>query len=179
MIKNFGKDQLKKLNSTIDKVMAKFPIFKRDLEFNRQVIYDEVIDSVLNTYDPERPIGAYAYRVAFNKSLKQKELIQKNMIDLASDLNDPERNFDVMANMHSPSTDPSKVTEEEEKYESVINTINQLKASYRDLLLAFYIGDFSIREIANQTGQKEVTVRVNLHRARKELNKQLGRNKSD
>jgi RNA polymerase sigma-70 factor (ECF subfamily) len=57
--------------------------------------------------------------------------------------------------------------------ESVWKLARELKPKLFELLWLFYAEDFSLKEIAEITGGNAITIRVNLHRARKALEKKL------
>lgn len=71
--------------------------------------------------------------------------------------------------------DPAPNPEQEQKNASDIEMLQQalhrLKSHHQDLLIWHYLDGLSIKEISKICRKKEETVRVALHRARKELRK--------
>jgi RNA polymerase sigma-70 factor (ECF subfamily) len=89
------------------------------------------------------------------------------------------RSFDI-ENAFSPSQPtPVDVLERRQSIETVYRMLDRLPDKYRTVLILFEIEEMSGEEIATFTGQKESTVWVRLHRARRqflsEIKRDLGR----
>lgn len=81
-----------------------------------------------------------------------------------------------------PMEETEEVPKEETGYEQVekrldnpvSNAVAKLPPKYRGVVHLFYFEELSVREIAMMTGQKETTVKSQLHRAREMLKEMLG-----
>lgn len=56
----------------------------------------------------------------------------------------------------------------------VMQAVSKLPPKYRGCVHLFYFEELSVKEIAKMTGQKEATVKSQLHRAREMLKEMLG-----
>ena len=81
-----------------------------------------------------------------------------------------------------PVEETEEVPKREEGFEQVekkidnpvMQAVSKLPPKYRGCVHLFYFEELSIKEIAQMTGQKESTVKSQLHRARKMLKEMLG-----
>jgi RNA polymerase sigma factor (sigma-70 family) len=69
----------------------------------------------------------------------------------------------------APVLTPDKIAEEREQYEAVLNAVNSLSPTDRDILLLFYYAELSLTEIVAMMNIPAGTVKVRLHRARQRL----------
>ena len=109
-------------------------------------------------------IQAFLYRIARNLVIyhyKEKAKVQFVSLDSV------------------PIIDPRTDLEEETSISSDIDTIKlamlNLKQSYQDVIVCYYIDDLSIPEIAKLLNKSQVSVRVTLHRALKSLKTDMKR----
>lgn len=81
-----------------------------------------------------------------------------------------------------PMEEREEVPKKEEGFEQVerqidnpvLQAVTKLPPKYRGCVHLFYFEELSVREIAQMTGQKESTVKSQLHRAREMLKGMLG-----
>ena len=64
---------------------------------------------------------------------------------------------------------PEEITEEREKYQTVLDAVNLLPSKDRDITLLFYYAQLSIQEIVSLMNIPVGTDKVRLHRARQRL----------
>ncbi len=69
----------------------------------------------------------------------------------------------------TPVLTPEKIAEEREQYQTVLNAVNALSPSDRDIILLFYYAQLSLPEIVSMMNIPAGTVKVRLHRARQRL----------
>lgn len=125
--------------------------------------YYKKLDSYINlSSDSKRRILA---RIAINKS---KDYLKSMKVKLNDD-SFTEEDFNLI-----PSN--MKVEEElikKEKKENIIRMINELKNPYKDLIINYYINDYSLDELETITGNKKSVIKVQLVRAKDSLRKIL------
>ena len=68
----------------------------------------------------------------------------------------------------------AEITAEEIFGNPVMQAVSKLPPKYRGCVHLFYFEELSVKEIAKMTGQKEATVKSQLHRAREMLKEMLG-----
>ena len=68
----------------------------------------------------------------------------------------------------------AEITAEEIIDNPVMQAVSKLPPKYRGCVHLFYFEELSVKEIAKMTGQKEATVKSQLHRAREMLKEMLG-----
>ena len=70
-----------------------------------------------------------------------------------------ESNFTLPSNTHNNSCS--------QEHENVLEAVMSLKRADREVIILYYYMEFSLKEIAQITGQAENTINQRLHRARK------------
>ena len=70
----------------------------------------------------------------------------------------------------------SQITRKQD-IEELRNSLNSLKDDYQEILIFRYVEDLDMKEIAEITGKTEGTIRVQIHRATKALEKVMKRKK--
>ncbi|NLZ92506.1 MAG: sigma-70 family RNA polymerase sigma factor [Firmicutes bacterium] len=76
---------------------------------------------------------------------------------------------DSLATIPSNKADPLDQIIENEQNKLIYTQIMKLRPSYREIIILFYYGGLSLKEIASTTGLTEGAAKVLLHRARKKL----------
>ena len=66
-----------------------------------------------------------------------------------------------------------------EEYKSVFNALHSLSASYRDILVDYYIGEMYIQEIANKYNLTKETVKWRLHVAKERIEERINNMNTD
>ncbi|MFC1630102.1 RNA polymerase sigma factor [Patescibacteria group bacterium] len=119
--------------------------------------------SFQNPEDIKNP-SAFLYRIARNLVIdyyRQKD--QKRTVPAQDyDIPDPQSNLEEKAILNSDM----------EIVKAALNNINE---DYQAIIVWRYLDDLSISEIAKTVDKSEGTVRVTLHRALKQLKKQLSK----
>ena len=64
---------------------------------------------------------------------------------------------------------PERIAEEQELYQTVLDSVNTLSSGDRDIILLFYYAQLSLQEIVTLMNIPVSTVKVRLHRARQRL----------
>jgi RNA polymerase sigma factor (sigma-70 family) len=114
----------------------------------------------IHCFKNESKFSTWLYRIVYNKSL---QYIKTNKI-IFTDINS------VKTDMYTGET-----SSDTNEYINVklYKAIEKLEDNERNIVLLFYIGEKSIREINNITGLSISNIKVILHRARKKLNESL------
>lgn len=76
-------------------------------------------------------------------------------------------------NMQENNFDTLYIVEENLVKEELLNSLHELKAEYREVILLRYIHDLSIKEMAHYLKINESTVKTRLHRARKKMKEKV------
>ncbi|QGH32997.1 sigma-70 family RNA polymerase sigma factor [Gracilibacillus salitolerans] len=76
-------------------------------------------------------------------------------------------------NMTEKSFDTLHIVEANLVKEELLESLKELKADYREVILLRYIHDLSIREIAHSLNINESTVKTRLHRARNKVKEKV------
>jgi RNA polymerase sigma factor (sigma-70 family) len=67
----------------------------------------------------------------------------------------------------------------EDEYRNVFKALHALSSEYRNILVDFYIGDQSVKQIAKRYGISEATVKWRLNVSREKIRKRIGANNMD
>ncbi|MBR1781081.1 MAG: sigma-70 family RNA polymerase sigma factor [Oscillospiraceae bacterium] len=78
-----------------------------------------------------------------------------------------------------PAPDPERRVLEAEVHESLHAACLALKEPYRSTALAYFVEERSFQEIARATGENLKTVQTRVYRAKAQLQKSLGRGRSE
>ncbi|SFL94220.1 RNA polymerase sigma-70 factor, ECF subfamily [Gracilibacillus orientalis] len=76
-------------------------------------------------------------------------------------------------NMEEKGSDTLHIVEANLVREELLESINEISAEYREVILLRYIHELSIREIAHSLNINESTVKTRLHRARKKIKEKV------
>lgn len=129
--------------------------------------------SHLADYDPDRKFSSWLFKIAHNRTidqLRRGRLRATFSLDAAAD---DEPAFEVAAPEEGSS--PLRHVESAELARLVQESIAGLRPSYREVLLLRFEQDLQYDEIAGVLGVALGTVKVQLHRARKALARELER----
>lgn len=108
--------------------------------------------SNLHTLQDKKKFKAWIMTIVHNTAIEHLRRQRSTVdIDTQYDLPTP-----------PPPVDP-------ETKQTVWSAVQRLKLSYREVILLFYYENYSIRQIADMTGQSGPTIRQQLYRARKQL----------
>lgn len=112
-----------------------------------------------NTYDAERPAGAWVYGIARNVLCNHYRTLGRE-IDLEA--------------IPEPSSDQIMAVNNELDTEKLLEQIDKLSLYHKDVLLLRFVDQLSNKEIAEVLGKKEIAVRVQISRAINELRQICG-----
>ena len=127
----------------------------------------------LPRYDPRRRLASWLFKIAHNTTLDH--LRRKSLDTVPLELSDEtgEQRWEVL---EAPATAaPDRRAESAELLAALEQAIARLRPNYREVLLLRFREGLAYQEIADVTGQPMGTVKIQLHRARKQLAGELAR----
>jgi RNA polymerase sigma-70 factor (ECF subfamily) len=134
----------------------------RDREDAKDIVQESFI-RVLKNIEHFRNRSAFStwlYRIVYNESLRHLEKLKRRlMLDVREYKS--VYSFDDDDQMHDT------------RYTAVLEQIEKLTDKERHLIMFFYLGEKSIKEIQEITGMTSSNIKVNLHRIRKKLSENL------
>ena len=106
----------------------------------------------INRFRSDSKFSTWLYRIVYNQSIGFiKRENRTNLID------------------YSLITETSDNNDQEDSIQDLYKAINKLEDTDRNIIMLFYLGEKSIKEIAQITGFSICNIKVILHRARKKL----------
>lgn len=115
-------------------------------------------------FDEERLLGPWLYRVVVNLSYNWVTRRRRWLAPLES----------VIDRLKAgPSSSPEKVMEQNDLQQIVHEALDSLRFEHRVVLVLFYLGGFSLKEVAYILGLPEGTVKSRLHYGRERLRARL------
>lgn len=129
----------------------------------------------LADYDPARKFSSWIFKIAHNRTIDQ---LRRQKLRRTVSLGDPDDDDDDgMGQVPAPEegSSPLRQAESAELQRLVQEAIADLRPSYREILLLRFEQDLQYDEIAVVLGIALGTVKVQLHRARKALARELQR----
>ncbi len=129
--------------------------------------------SHLADYDPSRKFSSWLFKIAHNRTIDQLRRQQAAGDAVARRGRRGRGPFEVAA--PEEGTSPLRHAESAELARLVQESIGELRPSYREILLLRFEQDLQYDEIAGVLGIALGTVKVQLHRARKALARELQR----
>lgn len=128
----------------------------------------------LGDYDPSRKFSSWIFKIAHNRTIDQLRR-QKLRFTLSLDGGDDEDGSAIEVAAPEEATSPLRRAESAELQRLVQESIASLRPSYREILLLRFEQSLQYDEIATVLGIALGTVKVQLHRARKALARELQR----
>jgi len=120
----------------------------------------------IDRFDETRPLAPWLYRVTVNLSYNWVTRRGRWLAPLG----------DAIERLRSgPKSSPEKIAEQNELQRIVREALDSLKFEHRVVLVLFYLGGFSLREIAYILDLPEGTVKSRLHYGRERLRRRLER----
>ena len=117
----------------------------------------------LVTYDPNRPFGAWLYRIS-----------KRCAVDwLRSRQHLPVADLAAAANIPDPRPQPDEEQEDRERYEMIHRALSSLSEVNRETTVLYYIDGYSQRDISGFLSVPLGTVKRRLHDSRKLLQKEV------
>lgn len=120
----------------------------------------------LDRYDPERKLASWLFKIAHNTAIDH--LRRKRPVEIAIGPSDPDDEPSVELRA-SESEAPDLVATRSALADAIEAAFGEMKPGYREILLLRFQEGLAYQEIAEVTDQPVGTVKVQLHRARKQL----------
>ncbi len=121
----------------------------------------------LRLYDPGRKFSSWLFKIAHNTTIDHLRRKVPETVPLEASADGDEGTWEVL---RSPEEEaPDRRAEQAEATAGVLAAIDSLKPQYREVLLLRFQQDLSYLEISEVTGLAMGTVKIHLHRARKQL----------
>lgn len=124
----------------------------------------------LHTYEPGRKLSSWLFKIAHNRTLDHLRRRQPRFVDLEPQGADGE-SFEVLET--APEESPDRHAEGADVARCVEVALGRLTPAYRETLLLRVQAGLAYQEIADVTGRTMATIKVQLHRARKQLAREL------
>ncbi|MEO1366378.1 MAG: sigma-70 family RNA polymerase sigma factor [Acidobacteriota bacterium] len=124
----------------------------------------------LHTFDGGRKFSSWLFKIAHNRTLDHLRLKKPDTVALEPTGGDGE-SFEVL---EAPAeTGPHRRAESAQLAETIDAALGAMRENYRAILVLRFQGGLRYQEIADATGLSMAAVKVQLHRARKQLAKEL------
>jgi len=122
----------------------------------------------VDRFDETRPLAPWLYRVTVNLSYNWVTRRGRWLVPMEG----------AMERLRAgPKSSPETVVEQNELQRIVREALNALGFEHRVVLVLFYLGEFSLKEIAHILNLPEGTVKSRLHYGRKRLRSRLERDR--
>lgn len=121
----------------------------------------------LSRYDPNRKLASWLFKIAHNTTLDFLRKKQLDTVPLEAENDSGEETWEVLA---APDTQsPDRRAESVELLRGLEQALAGLKPNYREILLLRFREGLAYHEIVEVVGLPMGTVKIHLHRARKQL----------
>lgn len=120
----------------------------------------------LHTYDTRRKFSSWLFKVAHNTTLDFLRKKKPDIVSLESDDLDPSYRSELQ---DTSAASPDETLERADLASALEAAVAELAPHYREIVLLRFGQDLAYQEIADVTGLPMGTVKVQLHRARKQL----------
>lgn len=139
--------------------------------YDAEELASEIICHILdgmNKYQIES-LDAWVWRIAHNRYARFIDNRNKNQIVLSCE----DELFDI--------ADYSDIDENntQEQYETVFRYLHTLSSEYKNIFVDYYIGELSIRQLAQKYALPETTIKWRLNVGRQKIRDRIGENKMD
>jgi len=126
----------------------------------------------LDSFDPERQLSSWLFKIAHNTTLDH--LRRKHPRTVPLEAGGGEDGGDAWEVMPAPEEEaPDRRAERSELASGIGAALARMRPKYREVLLLRFQHGLSYEEIAEVTGVRLGTVKIQLHRARKQLAAEL------
>lgn len=126
----------------------------------------------LRTYDASRKLSSWLFKIAHNTAIDYLRKSVPETVPFAAGP-DEEGHRGLAAVLSDSSENPAAAAERRDMARFLERAIARLRPEYREAIVLFYIQGISYLEICELTGLPLGTVKTNLHRARKELAREM------
>ena len=145
----------------------------RDRELAEDLAQETFVKAhrALARYDARRKLASWLFKIAHNTAIDHLRRKQLDTVPLEASSADGEEQWEI----HEAPEDegPERRLEQKQARGAVARALGQLKPRYREILLLRFQQGLAYHEIAEVMGLKMNTVKVQLHRARKQLASEL------
>ena len=126
----------------------------------------------LDRFDPSRKFSSWLFKIAHNTTLDYLRRQRLNLVPLEAPIDsEGESTREIIAAPEEQG--PQALAERSEWGRGLEQALEQLRPQYREILVLRFQEELAYDEIAEVTGLTMGTVKVHLHRARKQLAKAL------
>lgn len=126
----------------------------------------------LDTYQPGRKFSSWLFKVAHNRTIDHLRRKVPDEVDLEASTDGGESTWEVLE-ADEDTASPERHFEMGETARSITGALRALRDNYREVLVLRFEHELSYQEIADVTGASLSSVKVQLHRARKALAREL------
>ena len=126
----------------------------------------------LDRYQPGRKFSSWLFKVAHNRTIDHLRRKKPLEVDLEATSEDGQSSWEVLE-ADEDSASPQRHMEMRETARSISAALADLRDNYREVLVLRFEHELSYQEIADITGASLSSVKVQLHRARKALAREL------
>ena len=127
----------------------------------------------LGRFDPKKKLASWLFKIAHNTTLDHLRRKSLDTVPLEPSDETGEESWDVVA---APETSaPDRQAESAELLRGLEKAIARMRPNYREILLLRFREGLAYNEIADVVGLPMGTVKIQLHRARKQLARELER----
>lgn len=125
----------------------------------------------LATFDTGRKLSSWLFKIAHNTTIDHLRRARLDTVPLLATSADGEESWEVVP--ASEDQGPERRAERSQLETGLTVALGRLRPRYREILLLRFQQGLAYREIAEVTGLAMGTVKVQLHRARKQLAAEL------
>lgn len=126
----------------------------------------------LDTYDPERKFSSWLFKIAHNTTIDFLRRHAPETVPLEAEKEDDRGSLSAVLSDES-SENPAAAAERRDLGRALERAIARLRPEYREAVVLFYVEGATYQDICEATGLPLGTVKTNLHRARKELAREM------
>jgi RNA polymerase sigma-70 factor (ECF subfamily) len=127
----------------------------------------------LRTYDASRKLSSWLFKIAHNTAIDHLRKGAPDTVSLEATQEEEGRGGLAAVLSDSSAEDPAAAAERRDMARSLERAISRLRPEYREAVVLFYVEGASYQEVCEVTGLPLGTVKTNLHRARKELAREM------
>ena len=131
----------------------------------------------LERFDPRRKLSSWLFKIAHNTTIDRLRRKQPDFVPLEASTGDGEETWEVLPAPEEEA--PDRLVERSETAAGVAAALDRLRPQYREVLVLRFQHGLAYREIADVLGLAMGTVKIHLHRARKQLAAELARSGFD
>ncbi|MCP3997362.1 MAG: sigma-70 family RNA polymerase sigma factor, partial [bacterium] len=121
----------------------------------------------LERFDPGRKLSSWLFKIAHNTTIDRLRRKQPEIVSLEAGSDGDEGTWEVLAVPEEQA--PDRLAERSETAAGVAAALDRLRPQYREVLLLRFQHGLSYQEIADVLELAMGTVKIHLHRARKQL----------